>query len=287
MEAFNIVFTLAMLLTPAVFMLFYRPRRDAGTDGPRVRRLTRQLWAWTGVALAIYAALAGLRLAGATGGWEALPRWMTFGKLPDQLAWLMFFPLWFCLAMRLLVAVRPEAGSPYSPSQTGQPVQRTASLETRRHTSPISARHWLFGWAILTVAAAIVIGMGSHHAAFATLSLVVAAVPLLITPWGIGMSLREPEPMDRNGSEELARAYARHRAAKAWGFFAMAMTMVVLASGGAVALATGSLSGSAGGLIGGILGSVVGVAGAVFGVTMGNQRMRIRRLLDRLNAEQG
>ena len=137
MEPFQIIFTLVMLLTPAIFMLFYRPRSGADIDRDRVRRLTRLLWIWTGVAVGVYAALIALRVSGATQGWDDLPRWMTFGQQPEKLAWFMFFPLWFCLAMRLLVACRPEAASPYAKGGSGKPVQRSASLETRAHTSPL------------------------------------------------------------------------------------------------------------------------------------------------------
>ena len=111
MSTFQVAFTLVMLLTPAIFMLFYRPRSGTDIDHGRVRKLTRLLWGWTAVALGVYGALLALRASGVTEGWD-LPRWMTFGKQPDELAWFMFFPLWFCLAMRLLAAVRPESASP-------------------------------------------------------------------------------------------------------------------------------------------------------------------------------
>jgi len=285
MSLFQVVFTLGMLLLPAVFMLFYGPRPRPDVDGARVRRLTRLLWGWTGVAVATYGALIALRLSGATAGWMELPRWMTLGRQPDELAWLMFFPLWFCLAMRLLVATRPEAGSAYAQSAADGPVRRSASLRPRDRSSPISLRHWIVGWVILAIATTVVLWRGMQddgsENAFAVLSLAVAALPLVIGPWGVRMAMREPEPMDARGSAELASAYARHRTAKAWGLYLLCVLLMALACGATVM----PMTSGTGALAGGILGSLVGIAGAAFGVTMGNQRMRIRRLLDKLESE--
>ncbi len=81
-------------------------------------------------------------------------------------------------------------------------------------------------------------------------------------------------------------AYAAYRSARAWGMYWFMAVMTTLFSALAVAMVWSPMSGSTLGIVGGTGGSLVGIAGAAFGVTMGNQRMKIRRLLDELNAQE-
>ena len=122
--------------------------------------------------------------------------------------------------------------------------------------------------------------------AMSILMLALAVMDLALAPLLLRVLLREPEPMDAAGSASLVDAYAAHRTARVWGMFWLIAVMATLLSGFAVVSVWSPMSGGTLGIVGGIVGSVVGIAGAAFGVTMGNQRMKIRRLLDELNAQE-
>lgn len=287
MQVFFVVFTLSMLLTPAVFMLFYRPRPGAEVDLERIRSRKRLLWGATIACVALYVGQLALASAGMLDWWGELPSWMTFGAPLDRLMWMMFFPLWFALAMPLLVLCRPEAGSPFA-----QDGPRVATLSSRGGASPIRRTSWVVLWSVW-VYSLVAVGVGifvSHEPPvpilMPILTLVCAVLPLALAPQMIRMLLREPEPLDAAGSALLVDAYATHRRARAWGMYWLIAAMTTLLSAFAVASAWSLMSGATLGIVGGIAGSVVGIGGAAFGVTMGNQRMKIRRLLDELNAQE-
>jgi len=286
MQVFNVVFTLSMLLTPAVFLLFYRVRPGAEVDLARIRSGKRLLWGATLASVALYGALLALGSAGWMDWWSELPTWMTLGASLDRLAWTMFFPLWFVLAMPLLVLCRPEAASPFP--QNGP---RVAALVSRSQASPIRRSHWVALW-ILWLSGVVAVVVGATVAvptpvspAPAILTIVLAVLPLALAPLCSRMILREPEPLDASGSTVLVDAYAAHRSARAWGMYWLAAVMTALFSAFAVAMVWSPMSGATLGVVGGIGGSLVGIAGAAFGVTMGNQRMKIRRMLDELNTQ--
>ena len=286
MDAFRIVFTLSMLLFPAAFTLFYRPRPDS--DLALVRRRRRRLFVATAAALAVYGLLLAGRFEGWFAFWAGLPGWMTWGESPDGIAWILCFPLWSVFAMRLFLALRPEAASPY-PAASGQ---RAASLAPRPTAALIRRRWWLVVWGIWIAAVIAIALRGTAEEmtrlrwTMAALFLGGAAFPPLLAAFVLPMAGQEPEPLDPQGSEELRSAYERLRATKVRGLFGMLATMSLLFT----ALAAGYVflpdASAALGAVGGIGGALVGIAGAVFGVRVSHRRMEIKRLLDRLSAEQ-
>ncbi len=87
------------------------------------------------------------------------------------------------------------------------------------------------------------------------------------------------------GSRELAEAYERHRARKAWGVYWGILTLVVLISAVQAAIAWAPESKTIGWL-GGTLGAAVGVAGALSGVFISIRRGRIQSRYRKLLNEQ-
>lgn len=282
MTAFRITFTLAMLLLPAAFTLFFRPRPDA--DAKRIRTRRRNLWLATAGALALYGLMLHGRHFGWLGFWAGLPRVTTWSEFPDEIAWVLCFPLWFAFAMPLFTALRPEAATPY-PEGTSA---RSASLFVRTG-SPIPTRHWVIAWAVWGAATAVFIAWSLTSAAsgrllfMAGLFLAGGAFPLVVSMLVLPRMGREPEPLDATGSEELRAAYRRLRAARPRAMFWLTVLMSVLFSAMALAVAFFPDRGALLGVIGGVGGSLVGVGGAVVGVRMGLHRMEIKRLLDRLS----
>lgn len=286
MQFLDVAFTLCMLLTPAVFMFFYRPRPGAQLDHEGIRSKKRVLWLATIGCVALYGGLLALSSAGWMDWWDELPWLVTLGMPLHRLMWTMFFPLWFALAMPLLLALRPEAGSPFP-----EHGPRVATLSSRSEASPIGRAPWVALWSVWVCALiavsvrAFVAGDAPVSYLMSSLTLALAVMNLALAPLFIRMLLREPEPLDAAGSPVLVDAYAAHRNARAWGMFWLIGVMATLLSGFAVANVWSPMSGATLGIVGGVGGSLVGVAGAAFGVTMGNQRMKIRRMLDELNAQ--
>ncbi|MHC4930853.1 MAG: hypothetical protein ACYTGV_01505 [Planctomycetota bacterium] len=271
------------LLLPAAASLFVRPRPGASLDLARVRRLRKRLWIWTGVSVVAFALLRFGRTAGWFEWWLDLPRYMTWGKAPDEICWVLFFPLWFAVFMPLLVAVRPEAASPYPTGGS----QRSAALSAREPL-PVPRWAWLSGWALWGAAAAAVfvhLSGGGDGAGWAPASLVLLAaapLPILCGQLTAPMLLREPEPLDAHGSRELIDAYARYRRSRAWGMFWLMWSMTVVFAAVAVLAVFEVLSQGALGWMGGVGGSLIGIFGAAFGVRSSILRMRIKARLDEI-----
>ncbi|MHC4341349.1 MAG: hypothetical protein ACYSX0_14205 [Planctomycetota bacterium] len=276
------------LVLPAIASLFVRPRQGVELDLARVRRLRIRLWAWTGISVLAFALLRMGRAAGWFEWWNDLPRYMTWGKTPDEILWVAFFPLWFLLFMPLLTAVRPEAAGPFPTDSK----RRSAALSARKPL-PVPRGAWLSGWALWGAAVAAVIvrlsgvGDGAGLAPASLAFLAVAPLPILSGQLTAPMLLREPEPLDECGSEELLDAYARYRRGRAWGMFWLMWVMTVFFTAVGALAALEILSQGALGWIGGVGGSLIGLLGAAFGVHSGIKRMRIKARLDELvEAEQ-
>ncbi len=270
MSVFEVIFVLAMLLLPGVFTLFYGPRPD--TDRVRVRRLRVRLWTWTAIALVAFAALAMLRNSPVLAGWFKLPWITTMGRSLHEYMWLAFFPLWFALAMPLIVACRPEASTPY------RGPKRSASL-TPRTAAPIVPRlAWFALGAVWLTATLVCLRHWPHesHAVLAvSLSLGCGLFALVVTGTAAKRTLCEPEPLDSNGSKELREAYGALRRVRSWGFYGLGASLLLLSVAIAVLTALGMPQAiSWGGAIGG---SLIGIGGATFGVVAANRRMQIHR----------
>ena len=148
MNLFHLIFTVFMLLVPVGASLFLQPRPGADVDLAEIRRRRTQLWFGTALCLAMVAAVRVAVTAGWLDVWGRLPRWITWSERPDHLLWMLFFPLWFGLFLRLFFAVRPDTTTPYAEPRDG-PVQRTASLRSRRGQSSVRAGHWAFPGVLL------------------------------------------------------------------------------------------------------------------------------------------
>jgi hypothetical protein len=267
MNAVTYPVVILCIILPAVSSLFVRRREGVGTDDSRVRLLDR---------------------AGKMQWWHDLPGYMTWNIAPGQIGWVLSFLLWFPGFQRVCAAVRPDLATPY-PRETAK---RAATLVSRNRCSPLTRGHWGMGWTIYLFGAGLVVaGLATGDGAPATtlsagLMILFAPLSLVITPWGIRMVLREPEPLAPGDSAELARAYDRHRDKKIRGFWMFALLMTAMFAGLAVATAWGA-RGETLGWVGGIGGSLIGVAGGVFGVVMGVDRARIKTMLDASAAESG
>ncbi len=131
------VFTVFMLLVPAGVSLLIRPSPETPVDREQIRRRRVQLWFGTGLSLAVVVAVRLAVNAGWFDGWGRLPRWITWSERPDQLLWLLFFPLWFGLFLRLVFAVRPDAVSPYPEPRGGMRSVRIPSRAVVRSSAPL------------------------------------------------------------------------------------------------------------------------------------------------------
>jgi hypothetical protein len=293
MNLFELIFPACMLLFPWTFVQFFRPQERVTVDLSRIRRLRLRLHLATAVVLISFFALYALRQAGSMEWWANLPKIVHLGAAADQLMWTLFFPLFFALAMPLMVASRPEMNSPHA-DQTGQPRQlRSASLVSRAPVSvlPKHALLYLIGLWILgaSVVAALI---GTGHAEIQAenpkywLSVVIglgcALLPPLLLPVIQRSLAREPEPMDSGNSVELAKAYQAYRATRERGFFYGTLLMELVPLSLAIIPLCASVDGGMVGLVGGGAGALIGIAGAAFGVSMGMRRMGIARLLNEL-----
>ena len=281
MKSLNLILTVSLLLLPLVFSLFYRPRPEdlaqQRVHPGRVRRLRRRLYRWTGVALWAYLVLGFMRDSALLTWWKDLPWIMNLGKPLHELMWLAFFPLWFAIAMPLLVACRPEAATPY-PRAT-----RTALLVPRDRSPVVPKLAWA-GLAVLcfaTLSACLLHWPAQvHKATTLGVLLLVMLASLLLSMLSAGAVLREAEPLDPAGSPELRAAYARLRQAKAWGFFGLCASLMLLLAG--MAFMTAFELERAFVYVAAVGGSLIGIGGAAFGVVMSNRRMAIKRRLDEL-----
>lgn len=270
---FDLLFTPSMLLFPLAFALCFRRARNVAINAARVRRLTWLLASATVAALGLF----------------ALAR-SVWGPHVARYLWPLFFPLWFCLAMPLWVAKNPNL-KPHDPL----PTARTATLVSRAHANPVPG--WWAGlmWGVWAVLLIVVLARmtrpleGDDWSTWVTAlgSVLVGLVAPLVTPFAVRRAVEEPEPLDAGASPQLAEAYARNRAFRAWGLAIGGLVILVVLGSLPVALAWAPLdlrSGATLGVIGGIVGSVVGIAGGVFGTIAGVRRARITALLRELES---
>ncbi len=282
MSAWWLLFTSGMIISPLVGALLVRPSDDPEADAATAERKTFIL------AMATIGAI-GVMLA----------VWRLLGVRPAVYTWPLFFPLFFFLATPAMRAKNPAWGRPHD----AQPVVRTATLTgDRAHASPVPRWPWAVAWTLCALAViAIVIkplidemptgGLAELEWKRWLIALLVALVCpasiLLTLPRGIRVALREPEPMDVARTPELAAAYASLRNTKAWFFAGLFLTMAVLMGAMMAALAwadTGE-AGRALGWAGAIGGSLIGLAGGAGGVYIDTRRVRVNKILRRLERE--
>jgi len=291
MDLFNLIFTSCMLLTPVLFMQFYKPREGGEVDRVRVRKLGRRLHFATALALVSFLTLFMIHFEGSTGKWEDHPRFVGFADVTYKLVWLAFFPLWFGLAMPLMMACRPEARSAFVDGHGQTRQARSASLTPRDASSntPDHVHYWMLAlW--LVGAALTALFAWSRHAELVANNpqywlTAALGLPLALSIPALHPSLRrslalEPEPLDLSAASDLEQAYASLRSAMARGLLALELTMELLLLTTSVLSVSVHMDGSVAGIAAGVVGGTVGLAGAIFGTVMSNRRMRIQRMLN-------
>lgn len=269
MDYYNTIFTLFMILFPAVFTLFIRTRPGTDEQDRTQRRLTLTLWFATAVAVFAYLLLA---------------RWQ---PAVAYVMWCVFFPLWFGLAMPLLRTRDPGWG----PVVRG--ARRSASL-VRRDVLPARLR---FGWIVLTALWGVLLclsllGLGLAVVQPAQWWLLAfnltAGFELWLLHWAMGRSLIEPEPLAADESDELREARARFHGFKLLGWLTLAALMVLIFSlppllliwYGNAALAWAIAIGAGGG-------TLAGIGGGVFGTLASVRRAEINRLCSEVSPQGG
>ncbi|MEC9372971.1 MAG: hypothetical protein VYC34_03970 [Planctomycetota bacterium] len=265
---FRIGFSILMIVAPLAFIALFRPRlREKQTD-PRalaiVRRLSLMLMLGTlaGVALVLIAA------------WS---EWVLL-----NFVWILFFPLWFGLAMPILAIRHPSMSKPPHPEGPA----RGASLRPRTEHDAPSWIAWLPGWITLALALAagaaalIVRDAPADRTRLILIFLVVTLtlpIGMVIGMWGTRRAVEEPEPYAAEESPELAAAYARIRRAKTLGF-CIGCQLMTASLASAFTLMLWGVNGPAMGWIGAGVGIFFGVAGGVFGTTISVLRARAAEL---------
>jgi len=268
MDIFDTVFTLFMILFPAVFTLFVRPKIPLAEVHPASTKLARMLWLSTGFAVVVYLLLSL---------WQpAIAYFM----------WFLFFPLWFLLAMPLLQA-RDPGWRPLARSAV-----RSASLE-RRDVLPSGLRAtWIaiVGlWGLLLCAsvsglAFVVSDSSQWWLLFFNLA---AGGQLWLMHWAMRRSLIEPEPTLPNEGETLRVERASFYRFKLLGWLIVAALVMLVFSlppllliwYGDQALMWAIAVGAGGG-------ALTGIGGGIFGTIASIKRAKINRLYLESSAQQ-
>jgi hypothetical protein len=200
----------------------------------------------------------------------------------------LYFPAWG-LAIPLTIRPNPNAGE----NNLNRP-ERTASLQPRRHQSPITSAWWAAAWSIaLLGSTALGIIALTNNAWLSPISygsfIAFAVFSVWLTQRALPMGLEEPEPLGVSTDPTLQREYARFRNQRTWMLFlmfALAMPILFLGIGAAMLLAGNSANyGATVGIVGGAIGSLFGLIGAAIGIGADLKRKRLAEMLKRSEAE--
>lgn len=260
MDYFDYIFPLFMILFPAVFTLFIREKsKDPGQHAKSIK-LARLLWLSTGFTVVTYILLA---------------RWY---PVLAYFMWLMFFPLWFMLAMPLLRA-RDPGWRPLAHNTV-----RSASL-VRRDVLPRDLRvAWiaivvLWGLLLCTSVLGLVLAV-SELARWWLLSFHVAAgAELWLLHWAMRRSLIEPEPTEPLENDLIrAERDSFHRLKlNAW-FILAAVVMLIFSIPPLLLIWYGNEALMWAIAIGAGGGTLAGIGGGIFGTIASVKRAKINRL---------
>lgn len=260
MDIFDTLFTLFMILFPAVFASFIHVRPGMDEQRGTRRRLTLKLWLATAVTVLAYLLLA---------------RWQ---PAVTYVMWCAFFPLWFWLAMPLLRTRDPGWAA------VVRGARRSASL-VRRDVLPAGLR---VGWIVITALWGLLLCVSLVGLSLAVAQPVqwwllafnlAAGFELWLLHWAMRRSLIEPEPLATDESDELREARARLHGFKLLGWLALAALMVFIFSlppllliwYGNDALNWAIIIGAGGG-------TLAGIGGGVFGTMASIKRAQINGL---------
>jgi hypothetical protein len=260
MDIFDTVFTLFMILFPAVFTLFVRPKIPVAERHLASTKLARTLWLSTGFAVVVYLLLSL---------WQpAIAYFM----------WFLFFPLWFLLAMPLLQA-RDPGWRPLARSAV-----RTASLERRDVLPPGLRAAWiaiivLWGFLLCISVLGLVLVVSEPAQWWLLFFNLAAGGELWLMHWSMRRSLIEPEPTLPHESETLRIERASFHRFKLLGWLIVAALVMLIFSlppllliwYGNPALMWAIAVGAGGG-------ALTGIGGGVFGTIASIKRAKINRL---------
>ena len=291
-RVFSILYVPLMLALPLGIVLLMPQRLTQAPQLALARSQLIKLIVATALALAVWL---GVLLA-------SVP--MPDGPLrvTANFAWVLFFPLWFGLAMPTVRARNPVWGGALAGERGSGDSVRTASLVPRAKEHPIRRRHWAFvALVLLGLLAAVAArglrpfgedGLDQAQRTRWLASLMVFVPILLVTFAVVPRSLRrahqEPEPLDEGGSAELVEMYRSRRLGMVRGMFWLLGFALPVFLGGMMAVGVWwPTFASELGLVGGLGGAAIGVAGAAFGCWMSFQRVRIAEAKTRLDASRG
>ncbi len=261
MDWFDYSFVCGMILAPAVFTMFFRNRSTEPGFIAAGKRLNRWLWIATAAGIAAFLLLA---------------RWQPG---PAYFLWILFFPLWFNLAMPLLRARDPGWRAP----ERGE--VRSASLLRRDRLQPGLRLAWfalVILWALLLVAAVAGLALGASQPpqwwllGFSLL----AGLELAVLHWAMRRSLIEPETAAPGESDVLRPERESFFRYKLYGWFALAFfAMLIFSLPPLILIWFGNDALWWAISIGGGGGALTGIGGGVFGSIASIKRARINRLV--------
>jgi hypothetical protein len=279
------VFVPLLIASPLIFTLCFKTKNPSPAARDQIRARTALLTICTLLAIALSLALT---LGGTLYRIDIL-------RIVGRFTWMLFFPLWFGLAMPLIKLKNPLIDAPLHTS-TEFPV-RAASLVNRQRRSPIKPWHWiLLAFLALVGAVPIILhaftvtpSSTSQPTSISSLWMLAAyALAVALTagllPFLIRITLHEPEPLDAAGDPRLQELYDRFRQKRArsmyWALGVGSVTALALS----MALALWAFSGPALGMFGAIAGTVLGLIGAWMGISASSQRARIEEFRRSLSA---
>ncbi len=267
MDIFDFIFTLFMILFPAVFTIFVRPKVATSAEHPQLAKLTRNLWLATGFTVIAFVSL--------------------FYWQPEvgYFMWFAFFPLWFLLTMPLLHARDPG----------WRPLPRTAvrsaSLAPRDSLPPELRIGWIAIttlWGLLLAASTLGLVLAvSTPVQWLLLAFNVAAgAELWLLHWAMRRSLIESEPVSPNDNDAVRSERASFRRLKLNAWFIVATTVMLIFSLPPLLLIWfGNEAQMLAIIIGAGGGSLAGIGGGVFGVIASIKRAKINRLFIESSAQ--
>lgn len=291
LQGFIAVFSPGMILFPLFFVLAVPTK----VQEDQARQTARQRQSLLAICTAIAFSISiGLTIAAR----------QTRNPLFDQgsrMAWLLFFPLWFGLGMRAVVAKNPAWGAVCQPGSAEGPPVRTASLKPRHRENPVRKWHWAVMVAATVVPLTFLAIRGTFpfapagpaadaaHYRWALLTGIFGICMLItlpIVPLSIRMSLVEPEPLDPSGSSELEAMYTAERRKRILSlFWLLGVAQPIMLGALFNAMVWGvSASGRTLGIIGAVGGTCIGLAGSMLGIVATLHRVRIAEAKARLES---
>lgn len=207
-------------------------------------------------------------------------------QLISTMAWLLFFPLWFGIAMPISKLLFTDLQPAVPPEQQ----KRTASLGNRQRKNPIQWWHWGLSSTVCTgfLIATLWIGRNIDQSTWTPQqgflwfwgilgypTLVVFTYAVLY--FGVRASLAEPEPLDSEGNVELQKLYDDARSNRALSMFWLLGFLQPVFFGVCLFLSTWIHSNYLIGILGATGGTLLGLAGSWAGVNATLQRLKIAR----------